>query len=56
MGAIVAPVLKPEPIPADIKIILIGSEYYYEILSEFDDEFDKFFKIKAEFDYKKFIK
>ena len=51
MGAIVAPVLKPEPIPADIKIILIGSEYYYEILSEFDDEFDKFFKIKAEFDY-----
>ena len=51
MGAIVAPVLKPEPIPADLKIILIGSEYYYELLSQYDDEFDKLFKIKAEFDY-----
>lgn len=51
LGAIVAPTLKPEPIPANIKIIMIGSSYYYEILSEFDDEFDKFFKIRADFDY-----
>ena len=51
LGAVVAPTLKPEPIPADIKIIMIGSNYYYELLSEFDEEFDKFFKIRADFDY-----
>ncbi len=51
LGAVVAPTLKPEPIPADFKIIMIGSSYYYEILSEYDEEFDKFFKIRADFDY-----
>lgn len=51
LGAVVAPTLKPEPIPADIKVIMIGSNYYYETLSQYDDEFDKFFKIKADFDY-----
>jgi len=51
MGAIVAPTLKPEPIPADMKVIIVGSNYYYELLDEYDEEFHKFFKIKAEFDY-----
>lgn len=51
LGAVVAPTLKPEPIPADFKIIMIGSQYYYELLNEYDDEFDKFFKIRADFDY-----
>ncbi len=51
LGAVVAPTLKPEPIAADIKVIMIGSNYYYETLSQYDDEFDKFFKIKADFDY-----
>lgn len=51
LGAVVAPTLKPEPIVADIKVIMIGSNYYYETLSQYDDEFDKFFKIKADFDY-----
>ncbi|WP_304507370.1 Lon protease family protein [Anaerotignum sp.] len=51
LGTTVAPTLKPEPIPADIKVIMIGSNYYYELLSEYDEEFDKFFKIKADFDY-----
>ncbi len=51
LGAVVAPTLKPEPIAADIKVIMIGSNYYYETLSQYDDKFDKFFKIKADFDY-----
>ena len=46
-----APILKPEPIPAELKVIMIGSDYFYEVLSECDEEFDKFFKIRAEFDY-----
>ena len=46
----VVPTLKPEPIPASIKVIMIGSDYYYELLSAYDEEFDKFFKIRAAFD------
>ena len=30
---------------------MIGSSYYYELLSTYDEEFDKFFKIRADFDY-----
>ena len=51
IGTVLAPTLKPEPIPANIKVILIGSPYYYDLLSEYDEEFHKLFKIKAEFDY-----
>ena len=51
LGAVVAPTLKPEPIPAKIKVIMIGSSYYYDVLDEYDEEFDKFFKIRADFDY-----
>ena len=46
----VVPVLKPEPIPASIKVIMVGSDYLYELLSVYDEEFDKFFKIRAAFD------
>lgn len=51
LGAVVAPTLKPEPIPAKLKVIMIGSGYYYDVLSAYDEEFDKFFKIRADFDY-----
>ena len=50
-GAIAAPSLKPEPIPVDVKVIMIGSSYYYELLREYDEDFDKYFKILADFDY-----
>ena len=50
-NANVVPTLKPEPIPAKLKVIMIGSDYFYEVLSQCDEEFDKFFKIRAEFDY-----
>ncbi len=42
--------LKPEDIPLDIKVILIGSDFAYSLLSSSDAEFKKLFKIKAEFD------
>lgn len=44
-------VLKPEPIDIDAKIILIGSNYIYSILSAYEDDFNKIFKVKADFDY-----
>ena len=43
--------LKPEPIEIDVKVILIGSQYIYALLSEYEYDFKKMFKIKADFDY-----
>jgi len=43
--------IKPEPIPLDVKIILIGGGFYYDILYTYDDYFEKLFKIRADFDY-----
>ncbi len=42
--------LKPEPISVDVKTIIIGDEDLYQILCEYDPDFRKIFKIKAEFD------
>ena len=42
--------MKPEAVKIDTKIIIIGSEHLYEILYHSDEEFEKFFKIAAEFD------
>lgn len=44
--------LRPVPIPLDVKTILVGSDDIYRMLFEVDEEFQKIFKIKAEFDYK----
>jgi predicted ATP-dependent protease len=42
--------LKPEPIPLDIKVIIIGDPYIYQQLYILDKEFNELFKVKAEFD------
>ncbi len=42
--------LKPEPIPLNLKVILIGSENVYQTLLSVDEEFRKLFKIKVEFE------
>ncbi len=44
-------ILQPEPIEVDTKVILVGSQKVYSILSEYEDDFKKIFKIKADFDY-----
>ena len=41
--------LKPEPIPLDLKVILIGDENIYQTLLAIDPDFRKLFKIKVEF-------
>lgn len=50
MGLMAVSTVKPEPIPVDIKVILIGSSYLYQLLYEYDEEFQKHFKIKVDFD------
>jgi lon-related putative ATP-dependent protease len=42
--------LKPEPIKADVKVVMIGDSYIYNLLYFQDEDFKKIFKIKAEFD------
>lgn len=42
--------LKPEPIPLDIKVILIGNANIYHSLLAIDEDFRKLFKAKVEFE------
>ena len=42
--------LEPEPIPLDIKVILLGEHRIYYLLSELDPEFAELFKVAADFD------
>ncbi|WP_042353498.1 Lon protease family protein [Bacillus rubiinfantis] len=42
--------IKPEPIPLNIKVIIIGSYYLYEMLANYDEDFHKLFKVKVEYD------
>ncbi len=49
-GMMVAAGLQPEPIPLNVKVILIGHPHIYQLLYTMDEDFRKLFKIKAEFD------
>lgn len=42
--------LEPEPIPCDVKVILIGDRSLYYLLSTYDRDFDELFKISADFE------
>ena len=42
--------LRPEPIPLDAKVILIGREEIYQLLLAYDEHFSELFKVKADFD------
>ena len=42
--------LEPEPIPLNVKVILIGERIYYYLLSELDPEFLNLFKVAADFE------
>ncbi len=45
-----AATLRPDPIPLDLKVIMVGSPLLYFLLYQFDQEFGKLFKVKADFD------
>jgi lon-related putative ATP-dependent protease len=42
--------LEPEPIPLDLKVVLIGERSLYYMLSAYDPEFAELFKIAADFE------
>ncbi len=41
--------LEPEAIPLDVKIVLIGNPLLYYLLYTYDEDFQKLFKVKADF-------
>lgn len=49
-GMFTAATLRPEPIPLNVKVIVIGASMIHHLLYQLDDDFPKLFKIKADFD------
>ena len=41
--------LEPQPIPIDLKVIIIGSRLIYYLLKHYDPEFSQLFKVAADF-------
>jgi len=44
--------LAPEPIPLDLKVVLVGSPALYELAYRLDEDVRKLFRVKAEFDWR----
>ena len=42
--------LEPEPIPLDVKVILLGDRLLYYLLAQYDPEFGELFKVAADFE------
>ena len=42
--------LKPEPIDIDLKVVVISDAHLYHLLLNFDEDFKKIFKVRADFD------
>ncbi|MEK6248436.1 MAG: AAA family ATPase, partial [Planctomycetales bacterium] len=42
--------LEPQPIPLNLKVILIGERNHYYLLDHYDPEFSELFKIAADFE------
>ena len=49
LGLISTQSLEPEPIPLDVKVVLVGQPELYYLLHAWDPEFGKHFKVAADF-------
>ncbi|WP_304943309.1 ATP-binding protein [Vallitalea guaymasensis] len=48
LGTLPIKTIKPEPIPMDLKVILIGTERIYRLLYAYDSEFKELFKLHVQ--------
>ncbi len=49
LGLISTVSLEPEPIPLNVKVVLIGSPLLYYLLHFYDEDFQELFKVQADF-------
>ncbi|OGW46888.1 MAG: ATP-dependent protease, partial [Nitrospirae bacterium RBG_13_41_22] len=42
--------LKPDALPLDVKVVLVGNPYLYYLLYTLDEDYRELFKVKADFD------
>ena len=42
--------IKPEPINVELKVLMVGDARIYHVLYNYEEDFLKIFKVKAEFD------
>mgnify|MGYP000859432430 FL=1 len=47
---VISETLRPEPIPLNVKVIIVGDYLTYHLLYQYDEDFKKLFKIRADFD------
>jgi lon-related putative ATP-dependent protease len=42
--------LEPEPIPLNVKVVLVGERIFYYLLHQYDPDFQELFKVNADFE------
>ncbi len=50
LGVLSTVTLEPEPIPLDIKVVLVGDRVVYELLQKLDPDFEDLFKVAVDFE------
>jgi RNA 3'-phosphate cyclase len=50
LGLVSTMSLEPEPIPLQLKVVLIGERLLYYLLCQYDPDFNEFFKVAVDFD------
>jgi lon-related putative ATP-dependent protease len=50
LGGATTRTLRPEPMPLDLKVLLVGRTLYYHLLHAYDESFPELFKVSADFD------
>ena len=48
-GLVATASLEPEPIPLEVKVVIIGDEQLYDLLYTYDEDFRDLFKVRAQF-------
>lgn len=43
--------LRPQPIPLEVKVVLLGNYQTFQLLQNYDSKFNKIFKVRADFDH-----
>ncbi|HLB58638.1 MAG TPA: AAA family ATPase [Bdellovibrionota bacterium] len=50
-GFVIPSGLRPEPLPIEVKVIIVGDSFLFQLLSIVDEDFWEMFKIRGDFDF-----